>query len=331
MCPLSQQGCWLFYAPRRDSVIPAHAGIQIPVPPFAFLPSPLAGMPNCRYITPWKVERDSFGGREMTPKNGPDIVSTSKRDDTVRGVVFGIVLVLLCHVWGGRTWAEDIPMPASRMASSVAAKYTEMLRTTVRKVKEQGYVAVPDNYGLTSAIEELIKDKVLGLTAAQRQRLVKDTISAEDYSTLVQILVKQLGSADPARRESALRSLGCPRFALEATDQLKTFIFQKDRMTQWRALEALVCLDVPGANHLLDNLVLTGLLNDYDTARAIHVLYISNDADVDAMAMALLILEKSGQDLTYFTEMQKDSQLPAEKKHVLEKIVSRIQKGERLK
>jgi hypothetical protein len=96
-------------------------------------------------------------------------------------------------------------------------------------------------------------------------------------------------------------------------------------------LEALVCLDVPGANHLLDNLVLTGLLNDYDTARAIHVLYISNDADVDAMAMALLILEKSGQDLTYFTEMQKDSQLPAEKKHVLEKIVSRIQKGERLK
>jgi hypothetical protein len=47
--------------------------------------------------------------------------------------------------------------------------------------------------------------------------------------------------------------------------------------------------------------------------------------------MALLILEKSGEDLTYFTEMQKDSQLPAEKRHVLEKIVSRIQKGGRLK
>jgi hypothetical protein len=128
----------------------------------------------------------------MTPNSGPDIASTSRRDETVRGVVFGIVLVFLCHVCGGRTRAEDVPTPASRMASSVAAAYTEMLRTTVHKVKEQGYVTIPDNYGLTSAIGELIKDKVLGLTAEQRQKLVKDTVGAEDYSTLTQILVKQL-------------------------------------------------------------------------------------------------------------------------------------------
>jgi hypothetical protein len=47
--------------------------------------------------------------------------------------------------------------------------------------------------------------------------------------------------------------------------------------------------------------------------------------------LALLILEKSGQELKYFTDMQQSSQLPAEKKRTLEKIVSRIQKGERLK
>ncbi len=47
--------------------------------------------------------------------------------------------------------------------------------------------------------------------------------------------------------------------------------------------------------------------------------------------LALLTLEKSGQDIDFFAEMAKDSQLPAEKKQVLSLIIARIQKGERLK
>jgi hypothetical protein len=273
----------------------------------------------------------------------------------------------------------------------------------------------------------VFQDRVLGLTAAQRQKLVKGTIGEDDYMALEQILMKQLGSLERARREPALALLGYPLFALEAVDQLKTLVFDNDRMIQLFAVKALVCLDAPGANHLLDNVVISGILNDLDAASAINALYISNDQDLNSIAMALvkmnpgpatflsllpilkkspdyrriigeafkngafcvpdkdqltlgelgnlnvenallneifrapasymtdgavkksvlmyaetrchfqlytmalLILEKSGQELEYFTEMQKDAQLPAEKKHVLEKIVARIQKGERLK
>jgi hypothetical protein len=47
--------------------------------------------------------------------------------------------------------------------------------------------------------------------------------------------------------------------------------------------------------------------------------------------LSLLILEKSGQELEYFTEMLKDSKLTENKKRTLGHIISRIQKGERLK
>ena len=47
--------------------------------------------------------------------------------------------------------------------------------------------------------------------------------------------------------------------------------------------------------------------------------------------LSLLILEKSGQDLEYFTNMMKDSNISEDKKHTLGNIISRIQKGERLK
>jgi hypothetical protein len=45
---------------------------------------------------------------------------------------------------------------------------------------------------------------------------------------------------------------------------------------------------------------------------------------------ALLMLEKSGQELAYFVEMQKDDQLAAQKRQVLEKIIERIQNGKRM-
>ena len=57
----------------------------------------------------------------------------------------------------------------------------------------------------------------------------------------------------------------------------------------------------------------------------------NNDNYKNLSTLSLLILEKSGQNIDYFTNMQKDTKLPAEKKRYLESIVSRIQKGERLK
>jgi hypothetical protein len=353
----------------------------------------------------------------------------------MRITVLVLAVTVLHYASGNRAWAQEISTSAdTALANSIAkanesqrTKDIEFLRTLTGKVKEQGYVSIPENSSLQSRVERLVQDKILGLTAAQRQRLVKNTIGEDDYAALVQVLLKQLGSLDINRQGSALRSLGYPLFALEATDQIKTFVFHEGRVAQLLALQTLVCLDVPGANRLLSNTLLRGIPMDYDAATAVRALYISNDKDLDRIALdvhkanpggmvfyallpvlkkradyrqlvgelfksnvfsvpdeeklpletlgsvhaenelldeissnpaffladeaikkkvlmyagtyrqfslytgALLILEKSGQDIKYFGDMQKDSQLPAEKKHVLEKIISRIQKGQRLK
>ena len=347
-----------------------------------------------------------------------------------------VAVMVLCPVWNGRAWGgEDASVSAKTNNSDLAArygellgaKYREWLRPVVASVKEQGYVSARDHSALRTNIGGLIKDKVLGLTAAQRQELVKNTVGEDDYSALVQILTKQLASSDSARQESALRTLGYPLFALGAAVQIKAFVFHSDRAIQYLAVRSLVYLDAAGANQLLIDMIGSHGLIDGDLSEAIHALYISNDKDLDRLAiavldmnpdggtfrqllpvlrkrsdyrqivgdvfknnrflvpdkkeltleelasanaesallqeifaapasfmrdeaiknkvlkdaatrqqfdlytMALLILEKSGQELSYFVDMQKDNQLPAEKKHVLEKIVSRIQKGERLK
>jgi hypothetical protein len=243
----------------------------------------------------------------------------------------------------------------------------------------------------------------------------------------VQILTKQLTSSDNARQGPALRTLGYPLFALDAVDEIKAFVLRSDRPTQYLAVRSLVYLDVAGANHLLIDMIVSHALMDGDLCEAIHALYISNDKDMDRLAMAvldmnpdgqtfkellpvlrrrsdyrqivgeafknnrfvvadkkemtleevanmnaenallqeifaapasflkdeaiknkilkyaamrerssiytgsLLILEKSGHELAYFADMQKDDQLPAQKMRVLEKIIARIQNGERLK
>ena len=241
------------------------------------------------------------------------------------------------------------------------------------------------------------------------------------------VFLKELGSSNRGDRTGAVDLLGYPLFALDAKDQIKAFVFDSDRMTQYLAVKSLVYLDVPGANSLLKDMIHASALQDCELSKAIDALYISNDKGLDQLAMALLemepggmtfqsllpvlkkradfheviarvfksnmfyvpdkeglpveqqwkavaehavleailsdpksfvtdeeikkriltyastthnglytlallTLEKSGQELDYFTEMlNKDGQLPAEKKHVLELIISRIQKGERLK
>ncbi len=353
----------------------------------------------------------------------------------MRIVVPVFAVTVLCCVAGDPAWAQKTSTSAdTALANSIAkanesqrAKDIEFLHTLIGKLKARGFVSIPDESSLQTRIERLIQDRILGLTAAQRQRLVKDTLGEEDYSALVQVLLKQLGSSDINQQGSALGSLGYPLFALEATDQIKAFVFHPGPVAQLLALQALVCLDVPGANRLLSNALLRGIPMDYDAATAVRALYVSNDKELDRIALdvhkanpggmvfeallptlkkrqdyrqlvgellksnvfsvpdeerlplekltnvnaehelldeifshpgffladeaikkkvlmyastyhqfslytiALLILEKSGQDVKYFTEMQKDAQLPAEKKHVLEKIVARIEKGERLK
>lgn len=340
---------------------------------------------------------------------------------------FSIVIVFGCaHVCGALGEESPVPMSFTFTDADLVSQDMEFLRKLVGNVKEQGCISIRDNVRLRSTIERLINNKMLGLTAAERQTLVKKTIGEDGYSALERVFMKMLGSSDTAQQRSALRSLGHPMFALESVDEVKTFVFHRDRMVQLMAVKALVYLDVEGADHLLYNVVLCGLLSDYDTASAIDALYISNNKELHRVApvlvkmqagartfksllpvlkkrndyhqiiagvfksnmfyvpdkeeltlaeqskvgverdlldeifantalfiadetikkkvmmyanghndrlntMALLMMEKSGQELKYFTEMLQDTQLTATKKRTLELIVSRIQKGERLK
>jgi hypothetical protein len=111
-----------------------------------------------------------------------------------------LLVVVVCSAWSGRVWgAEEASAAAQTSNPDLAARYREIrraknlesLRPVVARVKEQGYVSVREQAALASTIGEAIKDKVLGLTAAQRQKLVKDTLGEDDYSALVQIVTKQ--------------------------------------------------------------------------------------------------------------------------------------------
>jgi hypothetical protein len=345
-----------------------------------------------------------------------------------------IAVMVLCHGYDGRTWAQEASVPENKalfdslakMKESRRAEDIEFLHTLLNRVKEQQRVSIQDNASLGKTIGGLIEDKVLGLSVDGRRELVRKTIGQEDYSMLERVLLKQLDSSDASQQRSALRSLGYPLFVLDAADRIKAFVFHSDRMTQYLAVRSLVYLDVSGASSLLKDMIRSGALEDYELSQAIDALHVSNDKELDKLAMALLggnpggmtfksllpilkkrpdyrevvsrvfksnmfylpdqeglpmeqqckalaehdlleeifsdprsfmedkavkkkvviyastnhnnlftlallILEKSGQDIDFFTKMAKDTQLSAQKKQVLDLIIGRIQRGERLK
>lgn len=338
-----------------------------------------------------------------------------------------VAAMAISHVFGDPVLGEEITFHLSGDANQIS---WDLVHKVISKVRQQGSISIQDNRGIQEGIGRLIEDEVLGLSAAERQTLVKGTIGESDYLDLEQLFMRQLHSSDGAQQRSALRSLGYPLFAEEAVDEIKAFAFHSDRMTQFLAIKSLVYLDVAGANHLLRDMVLSGALMDYEMSTAVDALYISNDESLDALAMALLArnpggatfksllpilkertdyreivkhvfksnmfyipdeaslpieqgrkvlaeralleemfsdpkffladgevkkkvlmyagatcrdlpyetlcamalftLEKSGQELGYFTEMLKEDQLTPQKRQRLEKVISRIQNGQRL-
>jgi hypothetical protein len=305
----------------------------------------------------------------------------------------------------------------------------ELIKTISASVAKVGFISIQDSSRLQSAVEILIKDKIMGLSAFERQKIVKEIIGVDNYSKLETILKKQLGSSEASLRESALVLLGFPLFNLEAADSLKTFLFNKNRNMQLQAIESLVYLDVPGTDNLLCNVLLSDVLPDYLAVNAIEALYLTNNKDLDTIApilitkdigggafksllpvlkkredylqimatmfkqnkmyvpdkqeialeervkitaehsileeifehpesflsdedikkkitmyansnnpnynilsiISLLILEKSEQNLEYFTKMLQDNKIPENKKRTLNYIILRIREGKRLK
>lgn len=90
---------------------------------------------------------------------------------------------------------------------------------------------------------------------------------------------------------------------------------------QWKAL----------AEHdLLEEIVSDPKFFMADDAIKKKVLIYASATHNNLYTLALVALEKSGQDIDFFTEMMKDSQVPAAKKQVLSQIITRIRKGQRL-
>ena len=105
-------------------------------------------------------------------------------------ISFLITIVVLYHAWGCRAWAQESSSPQdnallnslAKTRESLRAKDFEILRTVVKRVKEQGRVSISDESSIEDTVGRLIEDKVLGLGAGGRQELVKKTIGEQDYS-----------------------------------------------------------------------------------------------------------------------------------------------------
>lgn len=336
-----------------------------------------------------------------------------------------IVATAVWHAYAITAIGEEVSLRIRYDDANSVSQDIESLHRLIEKVKERGSVSISQSSGIEETIERLIESKIVGITVGRRQELVRNTIGEDYYVALEGFLMKQLRSSEPSQQKIAVDLLAYPLFAVSAVDEIKPFVFHSDRFTQFLAVKSLVYLDVGGANYLLGDMILSGVLMDYELSLAITALYISNSKNLDSIANALLqknmggatfkallpvlrkrdeyrqivadtfksnmfhvpdrndlpmeqkwkaraehdllkeifsdvhaymadgeirkkvlmyasthhnglyalpllILEKSGQDIGYFTEMLKENQLAPQKRHVLELIISRMQKGQRL-
>ena len=336
-----------------------------------------------------------------------------------------VIAFSVCAMSVSLGFGDNLSVSTTSGSVAVGARIEE-LRKFVDELTAAGDISYKNNVKLRSKIDALVRDKVMGLPVAAQREAVRAVVGDDRYIKLEKIFTQQLASSDGAYQRSALRTLGYPLFALSARDALKAFVFHEDRNTQLLAVEALVYLDVPGANHLLKNVIFCGVLDDKRTADALEALHVSGDSDLNRMAleliksnpgpltvrillpilkgspnyrdivaslfvndryqapevakltltqhanvnveysllkeiygdtafflgdkaikkkvmmyadstvhqqlyiMALLVLEKSGQDIEYFVAMSGQDQLPETKKKVLDLIVGRIREGKRI-
>ena len=179
-------------------------------------------------------------------------------------------------------------------SSDIIPQSLELVKTIAKAAKEKETMSIEDNSRLKSAIEILIQDKLKGLSAAERQKLVKDTIGEETYSIFEQVYSKMLSSDEIVQQRSAIIMAGFPLFNLASSGKVAKFIFTENRQIQLEAIESLVYLDDPGANHLLISIVLSGSLPDYLAASAIKALYITGNKDLEEFAPVVLVRNTGG-------------------------------------
>jgi hypothetical protein len=211
MCPLSQQGCWLFYAPRRDPVIPAPAGIQILLRPFAFLPLALALTPNSCYNTFMKVERDGLGAREMTSENELQTFGspTNMHYSTSSGRVYGITTIVVALVsFSSLSLAESpVSVHRERFEGYLAPMSMSVARS---KCSSRGYSTetVEQIMGALDSPEGSVRMSALILLVAQAGERATPVLKKAlgDASVLVRLRAAELlGSLGDASGVPVLR------------------------------------------------------------------------------------------------------------------------------
>jgi hypothetical protein len=208
------------------------------------------------------------------------------------------LMVFIC----GYTYGDldkEIPESAQKIHftlndSNIVPQNLEKIKNLAGKAKEQDSLSVKDISDLKSSITMLIQDKFMEISAAERQKLVRNTIGEDTYSIFEKMCLKMLSSNNAVQQSSALVFLGFPLFDLNVSEEIKKFVFNKNKEIQLTAIESLVYLDIKGADFLLCNLSLSGILPDYQQASVIDALYRTNNKDLPIIAPTLLTRDIGG-------------------------------------
>ncbi len=205
-----------------------------------------------------------------------------------------VILMLSLALWvgGGEAMGEGEVVTVT-LDFSDPNTFVTLIRDALEKAetteKQGGAI-----HGLTSSLDnwvgELIKDEVVALSAKECQILVKKRIGAEHYERLETLLLRQLHTSNASlpNKKAAITALGYPLFSMDAIGPVKEFAFHQHKITQLEAILSLTYLEVPGAGTILNNMLLSGTLNDYFSSRAVKALYYSRERDLGNTAITLL-------------------------------------------
>jgi len=202
-----------------------------------------------------------------------------------------LLMSLFFYSWGS-VWGAG-GGSRSRQDNGSLETYTKLINEFIEKAETAEKQGQPINnfeVSLSNWIGYLIKDDVVALGAKECHALIKEKIGEKNYERLETLLLERLSSssAPPYIKNDAIITLGYPLFSVDAVEILKEFTFSQNRITQLLAVIALTHLEVPGAGSILNNMLLSGTLNDYWATKAVQALYRSEDRDINNVAVALL-------------------------------------------
>lgn len=216
------------------------------------------------------------------------------------------LFVVMCVgvLWG---WAGGVDSVDAQEVEST--KHADELNTSIKEIRKLAEFLISENKFMLKEnfifrhkfVRLLSEYKMDGKSAIQAQQISVNILGRELYDNLESRYIGYLNSGDSQVQAEAARVLGTVLFSLDARNRLKGLVFNRDKTTQIRAVEALFCLDEPGGLTLLEQAVLSGMLYDGVSASLLKTVYIK---DVFAgKSMAFMVCKKMTGAMTVKTAL----------------------------